>query len=68
MISLIKQGNIEDMNKFLSYSSNELIIKKRRIEKKTKDLPSLYNYLKENYYENTLLNDTHFVVMTYLLL
>lgn len=53
MISLIKNGNIKDMNKFLMYSANILSSKREEWKKKTKDLPSLYNYLKENYYENS---------------
>ena len=53
MISLIKNGNIEDMNTFLMYSASILSSKKEEWKNKTKDLPSLYNYLKENYYENS---------------
>ena len=35
------------------YSANILSSKREEWKKKTKDLPSLYNYLKENYYENS---------------
>ena len=41
MISLIKQGNIEDMNKFLSYSAMNLSSKKEEWKKKTKNYKSI---------------------------
>jgi len=53
MISIIKKSDIKDINKFLMNSSNILSFKQKEWKTKTKDLPSLYNYLKENYYENS---------------
>ena len=54
LISLVREVDLKDMNNFLMYSSNILSNKKKEWKKKTKNLPSLYKYLKENYYENSI--------------
>ena len=52
-ISLIREGNIPNMERFLRDSSSYMVIKKQEWHDKAKKLPKLYHYLKDNYYENS---------------
>jgi len=51
MISLIKNTDIEPLDKFLKQSSNVLALKKQEWKDKTKNVPVLYDYLKKEYYK-----------------
>ena len=64
--TLYVQGFDDESGKRKTYTLEELALKfniakstiyrnakREEWKKKTKDLPSLYNYLKENYYENS---------------
>ena len=53
MISLIKNTDIEPLDKFLKQSSDVLALKKQEWKDKTKNVPALYDYLKKEYYENS---------------
>ncbi len=52
-ISLVREGNIPNMERFLRDSSSYMVIKKQEWHDKAKKLPKLYHYLKDNYYENS---------------
>ncbi len=52
-ISLVKEGNVPNMQRFLQDSSTYMVIKKQEWHNKAKKLPSLYQYIKDNYYENS---------------
>ena len=51
MISLIKNTDIEPLDKFLKQSSDALALKKQEWKDKTKNVPALYDYLKKEYYK-----------------